>query len=293
MPVVPVCYRHPGRETYISCTRCERPICPDCMVSAAVGFQCPECVRAGATAVREGRTRFGGRVHRDQAVVTKTLIGLCLAAFVAQVTLPWFTARMALLGVGVAGDQWWRLVTAGFLHGSLMHLAFNMLALWVVGPNLEAVLGRTRFLALYLTSLVAGSAVSYAFSSPLGYSLGASGAVFGLFGATIVVLRRMRRDAGPFVGIVAINLLLPLLVPNIDWRAHVGGLVAGAVVAAVLVYAPRQVWRPSAVGVVAVLLAVSGLVVVQRSADIRDDPRFGLFVPAVSVLEQQINGNPL
>jgi membrane associated rhomboid family serine protease len=232
-------------------------------------------------------------VHRRQGRVTLGIIGLCLAAFVAQVVVPGFTAHYALFGIAVADGQWWRLVTAGFLHGGLLHLGLNMLALWVVGPPLEIALGRARFAALYLTALVAGSTASYLFNAPLGYSLGASGAVFGLFGATIVVLRRLRRDVGPFVGIIVINLLLPLFFPNIDWRAHVGGLVAGVVVAGAYAYAPRRLWTASAVTAVAAVLAGCALLVGAHTREIRSDPRYAPLLPAVPVLEEQVDGNPL
>lgn len=294
-PVVtaPVCYRHPDRETYIRCSRCERPICPDCMVSAAVGFQCPECVRTGSSTTREGRTMFGGRAHRRPDLVTRWLIGACLAAFVAQVVVSGFTARFMLFGLAVADGQWWRLVTSGFLHGSLMHLFFNLLALWIVGPPLEAALGRARFVALYFGSLVAGSAVSYLLNNPVGSSLGASGAIFGLFGATIVVLRRLRRDIAPFVGLVVVNLLLPLFIPNIDWHAHVGGLVAGVLLAIAFAYAPRRLWTTAAVASVGAVLAVSAVLTVVRTEQIRSDPRYAELLTVVDELEQQIHADPL
>ena len=285
----PSCYRHPGRETYIRCGRCDRPICPDCMISAAVGFQCPECVAAG-TAGREPRTVFGGKVEQAPGRVSLVIIGTCVAAFVAQSTVTGFTARFALLPIAVADGQWWRLVTAGFLHGGFFHLALNMVALWVVGPSLEAALGRARFVALYGTALLAGSTASYLFNEPAVYSLGASGAIFGLFGATIVILRRLRRDVGAFVGIVLVNLLLPLFFPNIDWRAHVGGLVAGVVVTAVFVYAPRERRAAASVAVVGAVLVCCVLLVGWRTAAIREAPLAG---PATDALGCPHWGQPV
>ncbi len=289
----PTCYRHPDRETHIRCVRCDRPICPDCMVAASVGFQCPECVRSGAATTRAPRTVFGGRTDHRDGLVTKVIIGLCLGAFVLQILIPTFTGRFALFPLGVAAGQWYRLVTAAFLHASIFHIGFNLLALWVVGPGLESVLGRARFIAVYAVSLFAGAAASYAFSAPLGYSLGASGAVFGLFGSTIVVMRRLNREVGGLVGIVVLNLLMPLFIPNIDWRAHVGGLVAGTLVTVVLVYAPRRAWAASAVAAVGVVLTLSVALVAVRSQQLRTDPVLGPLVQQVQELEQSIHGNPL
>jgi membrane associated rhomboid family serine protease len=146
---------------------------------------------------------------------------------------------------------------------------------------------------VYGVSLLAGSAASYAFSVPVGYSLGASGAVFGLFGSTIVVMRRLNREIGGLVGIVVIILLLPLFIPNIDWHAHVGGLVAGTLVTVALVYAPRRLstfWVASTAGVV---LAASLALVAARTVQLRNDPVLGPLVQQVQQLEQSIHGNPL
>src|SRR4029079_17371148 len=114
---VPTCYRHPGRETYIRCARCDRPICPDCMVSASVGFQCPECVAEGAAAQRSATTVFGGTVHARESLVTMTLVGICVVTYVLQIAIPTFTARFWNLGIAVADGEAYRLITSGFLHG--------------------------------------------------------------------------------------------------------------------------------------------------------------------------------
>jgi len=249
------------------------------MIPASVGFQCPECVREGNKDVREPRTVFGGRVSGDPGWVSKVLIGLNLVAFVAQQASESFSRRFYDLGlaldpatlepVGVADGEYYRLLTSAFLHSGVFHLLLNMYALFMFGPQLEAALGRWRFGALYVVSALGGSALSYAFSAPNRPSLGASGAVFGLLGAYLVVSRRLRRDTTPVLVMLAINLGYGFLVPRIDWRAHVGGLVTGALVALVIVYAPKE--RRTllqAVGVAAVLLAVVALVV-WRTADLR------------------------
>lgn len=221
------------------------------MVSASVGFQCPECVRDGRRTVRQARTIAGGSVRSPQksAIVTKVLIGLNLAVFLLvlvvgdKVVDKLMLIGRALVGnhvVGVAEGDWYRLLTAGFLHQEVWHIAFNMWALWMLGPALESALGRTRFLAVYLLSLLGGTATSYLLAAQNQGSLGASGAVFGLFGAAIVVGRRMRYDLRPLIALLVINLVITFLnTSRIDWRAHVGGLVVGVISAIVMVHAPR------------------------------------------------------
>jgi membrane associated rhomboid family serine protease len=248
------------------------------MIDASVGFQCPECVREGNAGVRVARTTFGGRIGGSQGIVTKVLIGVNVAVFFVQQASTGFTSRFELIGafppppspafLGVADGQYYRLLTAAFLHGGFLHIALNMFALYLFGPTLEEALGRGRFLALYLVSALGGSAASYAFSAPSQGSLGASGAIFGLLGAFFIVNRRLGRDNSGLLVLVAINLAFAF-VPNtnIDWRAHVGGLVTGALVSLALVYAPRDRRTPVQVaGVVVVLLGIIALVAWRTAA---------------------------
>ncbi|UXY28726.1 rhomboid family intramembrane serine protease [Streptomyces sp. HUAS TT20] len=253
---VPVCYRHPDRETGVHCTRCERPICPECMVSASVGFQCPECVRTGSgtghsPAASRPRTVAGGTVTADPRLVTKVLIGLNLAFFLVQSAVgDSFTDRFDLIGQayvpllgsvqGIAHGQSYRLLTAMFLHGSYIHILFNMLSLWWIGGPLEAALGRARYIALYFVSGLAGSALSYLLAAPNQPSLGASGAIFGLFGATAVLMRRLNYDMRPVIALLVINLIFTFSWSGIAWQAHIGGLVAGLVCGYAMVHAPRR-----------------------------------------------------
>jgi membrane associated rhomboid family serine protease len=210
------------------------------MNSASVGFQCPECVAEGNRTVRQARTAFGGRITGNAGVVTRILIGINVVAFILQRLLGQSaTGEFWLVGVFVAHGEYYRLLTAAFLHASLLHIAFNMIALYAVGPQLEAALGRWRFLALYVLSALGGSVTSYLISSPIQAGLGASGAVFGLFGATLVVLKRMRMGAGGIAILIAVNLAIGFVVPGIDWRAHMGGLFTGMILAAAFAYAPR------------------------------------------------------
>ncbi|MEV8307666.1 rhomboid family intramembrane serine protease [Streptomyces flavidovirens] len=249
------CYRHPGRETGIRCTRCERPVCPECMISASVGFQCPDCVREGtgtghAPAASRPRTIAGGTVTADPRLITKILLAINVAMFLAVLSRETLVNDLDLIGlavsrttlqvVGVADGEWYRLVTSMFLHQEFWHIGFNMLGLWWLGGPLEAALGRARYLALYLLSGLAGSALTYLIAAPNQPSLGASGAIFGLLGATAVLMRRMNYDMRPVLVLLALNLLFMFTWSGIAWEAHLGGLIAGTLVAIALVHAPRE-----------------------------------------------------
>ncbi|WP_031484600.1 rhomboid family intramembrane serine protease [Streptomyces bicolor] len=278
---LPVCYRHPGRETGVRCTRCERPICPDCMVSASVGFQCPDCVRGGsgtghAPDAARPRTIAGGTITADPRLVTKILIGINLAVFIAVQTSTTLLNDLVLLGAwppapfnpteGVAGGEWYRLVTSMFTHEAIWHIAFNMLSLWWLGGPLEAALGRARYLALYLCSGLAGGVLAYLLESPTTATLGASGAIFGLFGATAVLMRRLNYDMRPIIALLVINLIFTFSPGfNISWQAHIGGLVAGVVIGYAMVHAPRQRRALIQYGTCALVLAVIVLVTVLRT----------------------------
>lgn len=281
---LPGCYRHPDRETGISCTRCERPICPECMISASVGFQCPECVREGsgtghAPAANRPRTVAGGAVTADPRLVTKILVGMNLALFLVQQSVgDRFTDQYVLLGQafvpefgsveGVAEGQWYRLVTAMFLHGGVTHIAFNMLSLWWIGGPLEAALGRVRYIALYLASGIAGSALTYLLDEQNQPSLGASGAIFGLFGATAILMRRLNYDMRPVIALLTINLLITAFWPNIAWQAHVGGLVGGVIVGYAMVHAPRERRSLIQFGSCALVLLAAVVMVVVRTGQL-------------------------
>lgn len=216
------------------------------MRSASVGFQCPDDVAAGARTVREPRTVFGGRVSGD---TSRVAIGLVIAN-VAVFLLGMLLGERELVGrfgnvggapgaFGVADGEFYRLITAAFLHAGLLHLAFNMFALATVGPLLESALGRVRFTALYALSALGGSVLSFVIASPVQFGVGASGAIFGLFGAYYVVVRRLGGETRSIVTLLVINLVITFAVPNIDWRAHVGGFLTGAALAAAFAYAPR------------------------------------------------------
>lgn len=270
----PTCYRHPGRETYVSCVRCGRHACPDCMRSASVGQQCVECVGEGARSTRQARTAFGGRPTAG-SVVTWTLLGINVALFLVAWVRPAIVNDLVMLGYasyggsahGVAAGEWYRLITSAFvvpgagLNGlGLMDILFNMWALVVVGPSLEGLLGRVRFLAVYLVSAVGGGVMYYYLVPPYNAAAGASGAIFGLFGAWFVVSRRLRVDTRGIVGLIVINLALGFFFHSfIAWQDHIGGLLTGVLLTAAYVYAPR---KNRAVIQVAATVAVVALIVV-------------------------------
>jgi membrane associated rhomboid family serine protease len=297
---VPVCYRHPGRESHIRCQRCERPICPDCMNDASVGFQCPECLAEGRKATRSGRTTYGGLRPTNAATTSLVLIGINVVVWVAVLISGGAGSRLFNLLVlrpdgacdlqngylnvqvgeqvctagggvwlpGVADGAWWQLMTSAFTHVQPLHIAFNMFALYLFGPQLEMFFGRARFLALYLFSALTGSAAVYWFSPEFSPTLGASGAIYGLMGALLVISLKVRVNVQGLVALIGINLLLTFTISNISWQGHLGGLVGGAAAAAVLVYAPRQ--RRTAYQVVGLVLltALTVVAIAARTAQL-------------------------
>ena len=268
---VPTCFRHPGRETYVSCVRCGRPACPDCLRSAAVGQQCVDCVRAGNRGTRQVGTVFGGRAVSG-AVVTWALVVINVALYLIELARPSLGYDLGMIGLGrfanggplqgVAEGQWYRLITSAFLPppgGGLgpLDIIFNMWALILVGPALERLLGHARFLTVYLVSALGGS-VALLVLAPYELALGASGAIFGLFGAWFVVAKRLRLDSRWIVTIIGLNLVLGFVVHGIAWQAHLGGLLSGALLTAAYAYAPREnralIQGAATVAVVGVLL---------------------------------------
>lgn len=237
---VPVCPRHPDRVSYIRCQRCGRAACPECQHAAPVGIQCVDCFRDSQRRAPEYRTPYGGKVSQGKPVVTITLMAICAVFFAVQFLYPPFTASLWYAPV-LTGVEPWRMLTSAFLHspGSILHIAFNLYALWFLGQGLEPQLGRLRFALLYLISAVGGSVGVLALSPPFQAVVGASGAIFGLFGALLVVLLQRRASVRSVLILLAVNFALGFFVPNIAWQAHLGGLLTGAACAAVLVYAPR------------------------------------------------------
>jgi membrane associated rhomboid family serine protease len=234
---VQVCYRHPKNETAVACSSCGRPICTDCMVFAAVGIKCPECA-GQPTGVKRAtsRARTSAAVGTG-ALATKALIGINVLVYVLQLAEggdrngrsgeAW--ERGALVGFWVADGEWWRLVTSAFIHASIIHLLFNMLMLWWFGSALEALLGRARYLGIYFVSVLGGAAGALLATQPNQLTVGASGAVFGILGAGVVLERRnVMVFGGGALTVVVLNLALTFLIPGISIGGHLGGLAAGA-----------------------------------------------------------------
>jgi membrane associated rhomboid family serine protease len=239
------CYRHPSRETAVSCSNCERPICPDCMTSTPVGMRCPECARQ--------RTKVKSIASIDQPVLTYILIGINVAIALGGVMSGGSASGGGGLGSSLLQDgavsrpavdagDWWRIVTAGFLHTGLFHLLFNMFGLFILGGLLEPAIGRLRFGVIYFVSLLAGS-FGALLLEPSAPTVGASGAIFGLMGAAVVVMRNrgidpMESGLGLWIGL---NLFITFTIPNISIGGHIGGLIGGALAALVMFELPDRV----------------------------------------------------
>jgi membrane associated rhomboid family serine protease len=210
------------------------------MTEAPVGFRCPEC--AQSPQVRQPVT-VAGATHVSRPVVTYVLLIATVIVFLGQnlIGLADSTRFFGMWPYEIARDgESWRLVTSAFLHGSFLHIAFNMFVLFALGPTLERILGHARYIVLYITAAFGGSVASYTFSDPKIISVGASGAIFGLMGALVVAGKRLRYDITQVLILIGINIAIGFIAPGVDWRAHLGGLVAGAAVAGLLVYAPRR-----------------------------------------------------
>jgi membrane associated rhomboid family serine protease len=264
------------------------------MRPASVGFQCPECVAAGARTMRTGHTPVGAAVGDDAGLVTRALIVLNVGIFVLTViaavasgSVPTaqlgqflafggpspaydlFAAPAQLPGGGdIASGEFYRLLTAGFLHYGLLHLALNMWALWILGKECERQLGRWRFILLYLVAGLGGAVGSYLIAAPQAAMAGASGSIFGLFGALFFLFRRTKTDVRGLVGLIVINLVFGFFIANISWQGHIGGLITGGLVGLALVYAPAGRFRTAVQlgGTALVIIALVVLVAVRTVA---------------------------
>jgi membrane associated rhomboid family serine protease len=269
-----VCYRHPRVETGLSCVTCERPICTDCLVQGPVGHRCPECAGVPTGARKQARRVTQASERAPTGIVTYVLIAINVVVFVAQMAtsqdIRGVTGEVfqngALYGPLVADGEWWRLITAAFLHGSLLHLAFNMLFLWWFGRNLEAFLGPGRYLGVYLVSALAGSAGAL-LVAPDVPTVGASGAVFGILGAGLVLERGkgIAVFGGQALFVVVLNLALAFVISNVSIGGHIGGLIGGALSMLALEHFGRQrplLSREGAAGLAAlVALGVVSIVI--------------------------------
>jgi len=213
------------------------------MRDASVGFQCPSCVAEGAKTVRAPRTIAGGRVSGREGIVSMILIGLNVAVYILQLAAGGNSGevfqRGAMQGYAVADGDYWRLLTSAFLHASVLHIVLNMYALYLFGPFVEKALGIWRFIAAYLTAAVVGSVFVYLLTDPLVVTIGASGAIFGLFGIALVLLLRAKQDVRTLLVLLAINAFISLQ-GNISWQGHLGGFIGGLVIGLAFAYAPRE-----------------------------------------------------
>ncbi|PZS05776.1 MAG: rhomboid family intramembrane serine protease [Pseudonocardiales bacterium] len=276
--ISPRCYRHPDRETAVSCVRCERPICPDCLRSAPVGFQCPDCVAKGAA--RAPTLPYGGQIAERAGLVTLVLGALNVAVFViTAVTSPGgvqhnyasrLFSRLVLSPIIVAEHQeYWRFLGSAFLHFGLVHLVLNMVSLALLGPPLERLFGAARYTAIYLVGALGGAVAVFVFGNPINNVAGASGAIVGLFGALIVVCRKLGLDMRALLPTIVINIYITFRIPDISWLGHLGGLVAGGLCAAVLMYAPKAQRLQYQILGVGLILGVLAALTVYRAGVLR------------------------
>ncbi|RYC11096.1 rhomboid family intramembrane serine protease [Nocardioides zhouii] len=297
---VPTCYRHPDRETWIRCQRCDKPICPDCMRDAAVGFHCPDCVKAASKGSRQNRAMYGGERSADPRLTTYVLIGINAVVWLVIAATGGGASRLANLfslaptglcelsdgsgrfypdvtdratcstlpitewHAGVADGAWWQLITSNFTHVEIWHVALNLFALYIFGPALEGIIGRARFLAVYLIGGLASSVLVLFLSGEHSSTLGASGALFALLGALLVTARKARLNSQWLVQNLTLGVIITVVGWRmISWQGHLGGFLGGLAAAAIIAYAPksnRSVVQWSGLAVLTgVLLVLTGL----------------------------------
>ncbi len=234
-----VCYRHPDRPAGVRCQRCDRPICPACMNSAAVGFQCPECFSAGVKSVPRTRTTLGGVARVNDQIVTLSLMGLNILVWIG-VLLGGSQVRNELVMYGPLVDtEPYRLLTSAFTHQQFFHIFANLFMLYQLGLILERMLGRLRFAILYLGSALGGSLAVWLLD-PNQPTLGASGAVLGLVGGLLVISRSLGHDTTWILGYIVLTAILSFVLPNISWQGHLGGFVTGAAIGGIYVLDSRR-----------------------------------------------------
>jgi len=284
------CYRHPSRETGVSCSNCGRPICTDCMTTTPVGMRCPECARQ-KTQVKTLRNT----VRRPELTIALIVVNVAVFLTEGSFTLTGgptgkvyeegalFGSIGGLPTLGVAHGQWWRIVTSGFMHEDLLHIGFNMYVLYILGQMLEPALGRLKFGAIYAVSLLCGS-FGALLVTPHSPTVGASGAIFGLMGAAAVEMRArqipiMQSGVG---GLILLNLVISFTLPGISWGGHIGGLIGGAIAALVLGLGDRYRSQALALAGCAVIgvAAFAGSIATSKASEVQAPAPAQLLEPA-------------
>lgn len=281
-PQLPGCVRHPDRPTGLRCVRCDRPACPDCLRDASVGMQCVDCVAQAERTTRRSTTVAGARL-REKPILVPVLIAINVVIFAITAlqagSMRNFASALfgdfAMLPLTVAAGEWWRLLSSGFLHIGFLHLAMNMIALWVIGRDLELLLGRSRFIAVYALSLLGGSVAVFLFGAVNAPVAGASGAIYGLMGGIAIAALRLKISMRPVLIVIGLNIVLSISIPGISLLGHLGGLVLGVAATAAMVYAPRQNRNLVQAGAVAGLLVVMIAVIITRDVQLGDISCFG------------------
>ncbi len=237
----PVCPRHPDRVSYVRCQRCERPVCPQCQVSAPVGVMCVDCVRDANKAARGARTGLGFPRAMGRPNVTVGIIAANVAFYLyGMVTGLYNWQETYGLWPAASGQEPWRWITSGFVHGGLFHIGMNMFVLYQFGSELERVMGRLRYGLLYGVSLLGGSAAIQLLAGPNSLHVGASGAIFGLFGAYGLLLYKLKLAWHSMAVTAGIWLAIGFVLPNISWEGHIGGLVLGTLTMLVMMRLASQ-----------------------------------------------------
>jgi membrane associated rhomboid family serine protease len=286
-PTIEVCYRHPSVPTRVHCTRCERPICPDCMIPAPVGYQCPECVEEARRDFRKGPGRpLRGGISATNALLIAIAIPFVIEVIVGGPQALFSPSGQTLYNLGamqplaVANGQYWRLFTAMFLHAGIIHIALNAYFFYLFGRTVEGSLGRTWMVVIYMVSGFLASVASYAFGPVTTLAVGASGAIAGVFGAFIAYAYKRRHMAmwaanlRMAVTVIVLNAVISIGYSAIDWRAHVGGLIAGFIIGYLVDQPAARQRRSLAIGGVMVLVGVGVALVLWRTAEIRSLPGF-------------------
>jgi membrane associated rhomboid family serine protease len=251
------CYRHPERMTGISCQRCNRPICGECMNPASVGFQCPSCVTSGRASVRAPRTAFGAVLKPGGGTATKVVMGALAVEWVLNLVSAGLLNQLFVMSnEAVYAGQFWRLFTASLTSGSILGVLMNLLVLWIAGRAIESELGGWRFMALFVAAGLGGATTLFVFGPYSSAGFGAAAAVIGLLAANAIFKQKMREDVRADLGLFILLILYSVLVGfrSFGWLMLIGGLIVGALVGIVLAYAPR---RNRSVAQVVGLLAVT------------------------------------